>query len=264
MVVAIIAVLLSILLPALQRARDQAKQVLCLTNLRSLGQSARHYADEYGYVIQGEYYSRQQRYGMHFAVSLLPGLGYHNELGPLPRIWRGPLARGARMRLSSLLATYPFFQCPSFPNPDQTLDYVVNAYLFPLPATIADDPGQQTDDGPDPQNTGPGQSHEATATPITHIDSRPAGRYIYITEAHAQMPTSQQWWGRLHDVFLPWNLPFGNHPRIANDQRHPGGLNALYFDGHVRTLPLHSLDDGWPRDVSLRIQRFTRVDDAAP
>ena len=43
-VVAIIALLISILLPALSRARDQTKAVKCLANLRTLGQGVISYA----------------------------------------------------------------------------------------------------------------------------------------------------------------------------------------------------------------------------
>jgi prepilin-type N-terminal cleavage/methylation domain-containing protein len=45
-VVAIIALLISILLPSLQGAREQAKQAYCLSNMASLGKSSNAYASE--------------------------------------------------------------------------------------------------------------------------------------------------------------------------------------------------------------------------
>lgn len=46
MVVGIIAILIAILLPALNKARDQAKRAACLSNLRQLGQISHLYAAE--------------------------------------------------------------------------------------------------------------------------------------------------------------------------------------------------------------------------
>ncbi|HEY3245563.1 MAG TPA: type II secretion system protein [Phycisphaerae bacterium] len=47
-VIAIIALLVAILLPSLQKARRQARTVVCLTNIRSLALAAFTYATEYG------------------------------------------------------------------------------------------------------------------------------------------------------------------------------------------------------------------------
>ncbi len=49
-VVSIIALLISILLPSLRKARDQAKDVSCKANLRSMGQAFVQYADKYSGV----------------------------------------------------------------------------------------------------------------------------------------------------------------------------------------------------------------------
>jgi len=46
-VVAIIALLISILLPALQRAREQAKTVVCVSNLKQIGIAMNMYGDEW-------------------------------------------------------------------------------------------------------------------------------------------------------------------------------------------------------------------------
>ncbi|MBN2376269.1 MAG: prepilin-type N-terminal cleavage/methylation domain-containing protein [Sedimentisphaerales bacterium] len=45
-VIAVISVLMAILVPALQTAREQARGVVCSTNLRSIGVSLRYYLDD--------------------------------------------------------------------------------------------------------------------------------------------------------------------------------------------------------------------------
>jgi prepilin-type N-terminal cleavage/methylation domain-containing protein/prepilin-type processing-associated H-X9-DG protein len=53
-VIGIIALLIAILLPALNRARDQARAAACLSNLRQIGQGVHTYASDFkGYVIPG-------------------------------------------------------------------------------------------------------------------------------------------------------------------------------------------------------------------
>ena len=46
-VVAIIAMLIAILLPSLQRARDQARATVCMSNMRELGMGFYYYMEEY-------------------------------------------------------------------------------------------------------------------------------------------------------------------------------------------------------------------------
>ncbi|MCP5110322.1 MAG: hypothetical protein GY953_05760, partial [bacterium] len=60
----------------------------------------------------------------------------------------------------------------------------------------------------------------------------PAG-LIYTIEGHHSLLTNNL---RFHDLFFTSQLPFGAYPRVANDKRHPGGINAMFFDGHARTL----------------------------
>jgi len=247
-VVAIIAILLSILLPALQRAREQAQQLLCATNLRTLGQAAFLYADS-----NGETLVRSETQHMHFAVSLLPGLGYDGSIGPIEELWRRDDIRKLRA-LKKLLGSFPEFQCPRFPNEDQTLDYVVNGFRFPLRGRSVRDPGQE---GGGPRSDS--QTGRVSFTTLSELAGMQPARHIYITEAHASMPTRAGRWGGLHDLFAPEHIPFGAHPRVANDPRHPGGINPLFFDGHVRTMPLKVVDPGWPTEVDLRLRWFTLV-----
>ncbi|HOW19243.1 MAG TPA: type II secretion system protein, partial [Phycisphaerae bacterium] len=50
-VVAIIALLVSILLPSLARAREQARKGVCLSNLHQCGVGFSQYAVDYKYVL---------------------------------------------------------------------------------------------------------------------------------------------------------------------------------------------------------------------
>ncbi len=90
-VVAIIAVLVAILLPALSSARERAKRVVCMSNLRQIGMSERYYMDENnGYVTPATF-----DYRLH--------LGYVT--------WIGALVATQQMDYDS--DGYNIFLCPS-------------------------------------------------------------------------------------------------------------------------------------------------------
>jgi len=239
-VVAIIALLLAILLPALNGAREQADQLRCGTNLRSLGQAAMYYAQ-----ANRETLVRSESATMHYAASLLPGLGYDGRVADL---WD---SRDSG-RLRRVCEDTEVFQCPRFPQ-RQALDYVVNAFLYPYPRQGGDEPGQGPGDGPE----GTSQRRAYFST-LSEIDQLQPGRRIFLTEAHQDMPGGNNW-GTLFDLFIPRHLPFAVEPRVANDQRHPVGLNALFFDSHVVTLRLQTIDVGWPNPVEDRLRWFTDV-----
>lgn len=242
-VVAIIAILISILLPALNGAREQARQAQCLTNLRSMGQAAMLYAQE-----NREWLVRSESNYMHYAAALLPGLGYD---GPVSRLWLSTSVE-KRLAFRDLCATIPSFQCPRFPEPGQALDYVANAFQFPYTPRNNDDPGQGAGDGP--QSSSLAREY---FTPLSKLDAmRPAER-IFITEAHAAMPTDLPLWGTVCDLFSLRHLPFANTPRVANDQRHPGGVTAVYFDGHAIPQSPLSIDPGWPAPFGDRLRKLT-------
>ena len=122
-VIAIIAILISILLPSLKIARDQAKQLLCNTHLRSMGEAAGFYAAEYDDWIARH---NENQYRMHFAASLLVNLKTERRIdawdGSILNLWN---PNDQRLFLEICQAV-PQYQCPSHPIPEQPLDYVVS------------------------------------------------------------------------------------------------------------------------------------------
>ncbi len=240
-VVAIIGLLISILLPSLTNARRQARQLLCKTNLRSQGQAAFFYAEAHNDTIV-----RGETPDLHFASCLLQGLDYD---GPIETIWqrRQEFIRACR-RTDQL-------QCPEFPKQKQVLDYVVSA--FPLPYTernIASDRegGGESGEGGHAE----GNYDVVQFFRLTEFGSANPARLIYITEAHESLEHRDHW---LHDLFFTSQLPFGAFPRVASDARHPGGLNALFFDGHAETMDHLRADAGWPNPLSRRLRWFTTM-----
>lgn len=94
-VIGIIALLISILLPALNRAREQAKMAQCLSNLRQIGQAMAMHAVDHknrvplaGYLWDGKMGATPQ--GMkdsaqqYYSYWADPGSGGRSRLAPLP------------------------------------------------------------------------------------------------------------------------------------------------------------------------------------
>ncbi|HEY2587837.1 MAG TPA: DUF1559 domain-containing protein [Tepidisphaeraceae bacterium] len=109
-VIGIIAVLISILLPALNRARAQARSIQCLSNLRQLGLAWGMYTSEFkGELPNYTWYTKSQpdiawygywigicfQYGARDQVILCPeahdtiGTNLHNGFGRVNEAWNG-------------------------------------------------------------------------------------------------------------------------------------------------------------------------------
>ncbi|MHC4511954.1 MAG: type II secretion system protein, partial [Planctomycetota bacterium] len=106
-VIAIIALLMGILMPALQRARKQAKAVMCKSNLRQVGLGANLYAEEYDRFIPR---------------GLAGGTGRAWFQLFMPFLAQKPINNDYR--------TVEIYRCPSYPDKEQTVCYVVNGWDF--------------------------------------------------------------------------------------------------------------------------------------
>jgi len=115
-VIGIIALLISILLPALNKAREQARTAQCLSNLRQIGQASMMFAQEHkGYLVKAWFND----------------MAVHPDPPPTPyppADWnfRDPSSNGgteSTWEWSYILATYmnnndAVFRCPSDDTPD--------------------------------------------------------------------------------------------------------------------------------------------------
>jgi len=237
-VISIIALLIAILLPSLRKARGQAKAVVCANHLRQLGAAMQTYANEYnGRILRHTFNAADE---MPYGFGLAEILGYDlDPLEPLP----------VQFREVAVL------QCPSFPKDnrdkngrlleEQGLDYVVNAFRHRYEPIPDRDELLETTNLRAKWNSEsfPGQHPFELPLEVLSQMGNTAG-IIYLSEAHRSLPSSSDFDGwnsslfgpyryAFHDVWTIGHLPRGKIPRVANDMRHPAGINSVFFDTHV-------------------------------
>jgi prepilin-type processing-associated H-X9-DG protein len=180
--------------------------------------------------------------------------------------------------VSKVFMSVEQLQCPDFPVTEPVegqwsfgspLDYVASTFPIPYYYRNADWDAQ----GNMVWNQNGGHlsvptNFEARYIASSKIEAFEPGLspadFIYATEAHTSLPNkdvgSNQLGGpHFHHIFMGAHLPFAGEPRIANDERHPAGINGMFFDGHVRTLELHQIDPGYGAKYSRRLKWFTFV-----
>ena len=208
-VIGIIALLVAILMPALTGARRQAMNIKCGSNLRTIGHAMQQYANEFKGRVPRDYWYDQEYLQGHilWAEAFAKYVGY-NDLPTPPT-----LSADRDLVLGPHFERIQVYQCPVFPNEQQQLDYVTNAWYAGVVGVSA---------------------------PLINVTRMPhAGSIVYMTEASTILPPNS--FG-IHDVFdvshLPVTPPPARQPqpfssRVLVDNRHGGRVNLLYLDGHV-------------------------------
>jgi prepilin-type N-terminal cleavage/methylation domain-containing protein len=121
-VIAIISILVGLLMPAVQSARESANRIKCANNLKQIGLAMHLYHDQFQHLPP----SRQSlREGPSWAWFILPQLEQENLYTQWPAGWAYPgLAPGAPVTSevltisSQVLGTaVPIYFCPSFRSP---------------------------------------------------------------------------------------------------------------------------------------------------
>ena len=202
-VIAIIALLMAILVPALRRARDQAKEVVCQSNLRQVGLGANLYAEEWDmYVPRGFRGST----GRAWFYLFMPYLSQKVSGGDYRSV--------------------DIYRCPSYPDKEQTICFVVNGWEF---NGRSDMRGRETID--------PTRLTTCNVRARTvYLADNEDGWWRYIVTQEGGNGYNRC------DVWSPDHLPGSNRQGYTNGRRvararHRDGCHFLFLDWHVERLP---------------------------
>jgi prepilin-type N-terminal cleavage/methylation domain-containing protein len=128
-VITIIGILIALLLPAVQAAREAARRMQCANNMKQIGLALHSYQSAIGLFPPGEQYEAilvSGDYGPTWAVSILPYL----EHGPLfdnidltLPTWAYPCPKGPKNHQVAICTVLGAYLCPSSGH-SKTLNYV--------------------------------------------------------------------------------------------------------------------------------------------
>lgn len=272
-VIAIIGVLIALLLPAVQQAREAARRIQCVNNLKQIGLGLHNYHDTFLCFPKIPYWyqngvnagsATEGRNGFSYRVMLLPFLeqgAVHDQVN-----WNLPITNttGSPSNLDIARMPMPAYCCPSDPTgylSKTAAQYLWTTWCTPVSSCPQDQPigvtnykglvGHDYDlplaDHPYPlamhdRRKGPALKMrdvvDGTSNVIFWIESTP--------EFHA-WPGWATFQGEIISANTP-NFPFrfyggigtrsatthGWKEGMAASSFHPGGVNSLAVDGSVR------------------------------
>jgi prepilin-type N-terminal cleavage/methylation domain-containing protein/prepilin-type processing-associated H-X9-DG protein len=209
-VISIIALLMAILLPALGRAKEQAKATRCLSNLKQIGLAMHAYASDYDYLLP--------------RAELRPGVAIYTGIDMRWPVLFMPYVGGLSDKFENYFEV-KIYDCPSYPLKEQTVDYCSNA--FDLKGTLKECFGfTKMDDFP----------RHTTTIYLADYEYIPGAAHIKIILKDDPPDTMKVKMQSL-DVWHPNHLPSApdSTRRVARD-RHRKWLNCLFIDGHSEKM----------------------------
>ena len=205
-VIAIIALLMGILMPALQRVRKQAKAVVCKSNLKQIGMATNLYA-----LDQDLYIPRSAEW----QGATKPWFKLF-----MPHLAQKPIGDDYR--------TVKIFRCPSYPDKEQTVCYVINGW---------------TKEGV-PRGRSRLTEFRRPAS-IIYLADNEDGWWRPIVRMATDRGTTRS------DVFRLEHLPNSDTEAVTGGRRvararHRDGCNVLFLDWHVAWMAAEEMTvDMW-------------------
>ncbi len=195
-VIAIIAILIGLLLPAVQKVREAANRIKCANNLKQLGLAAHNYHDAHGHLPPGIGYTPLAAsgvWGQHF-FHLLPYLEqdnlYRSALGPVP-FPTGPITMYCPGNNNVYSQPVPVFLCPSDPSVGPGGVVTVNGVSFGRVLLRGQQPGVLPHPWRSAGQDAPGRHHRR------HFEHHSLCREICSLQQHQHVAGRRQFVGLL-------------------------------------------------------------------
>ena len=219
-VVAIIAVLVAILLPALNAAREKTRGVLCQSNLKQIGIARNMYSmDNDGYFLAWRSYPQQYTWWCYL-------LRYLSQ----PQIWVGGINPPRSCKV---------LRCPVLRRPDQIVGYKPEEFMgYGYSQYLSKDTYYPQWSGCEPYKV----SQVQYPSKIVEVGDN------YALADGGVRPGPRTLYGGYHD--LPYRFYFLNNCGIVHSNR----TNILWVDGHVTAETRDYLYEGGLTYYDFRLQ----------
>jgi len=202
-VIAIIALLMAILMPALRKAKEQGRDVVCKSNLRQVGIGANLYAEDNDLYIPRGAAGQSDTAWYQVFIPFLAQQAKDNDY-----------------------RNVDIYRCPSYPDKEQTICFVINGWTF---SSKSDTTGREI--------MTPTRLTKCTQRPRTiYLVDNEDGRWRHIVTKATDAGN------RRCDVWTPGHLPTSDSQdvtrgrRVARKRHKNGGCNVLFVDWHVEWL----------------------------
>jgi prepilin-type N-terminal cleavage/methylation domain-containing protein/prepilin-type processing-associated H-X9-DG protein len=199
-VISIIALLIAILLPALQGARSTARRVMCLANQRQIGMGLMRY-DDANRGLPPVYYKTASYNDVPVSA-----------MGPLPRT-STPGDRLTWINFLWVTRTMSDAECEMFFDPASTADKRNNHKSYAAPMRIW---GEKND------------GHD--------FHDRVSFSTMKSPSSHVVMTDAKNWYTQ-HANTTSWKLIYPSPGNNMDWKRHISSTNVIFFDGHGASVP---------------------------